>query len=154
MKKLIDDCKCHWCRTERRLKNSGARFDPSSGRGCELVAVAAAPNGLTAPEVVEQRRALAKHRHVTLTGPISNSPRPVHIRWALNNSNLNPRTRNRINLGTARAVFAGGRYFLEFDPDAVATLEKWEPERVTTRRGLPWGRSGVGWGRPILRRTT
>jgi hypothetical protein len=113
-----------WDRAEQRLKDAGARFNPFSGRGCELVAVAAAPKGLKARDVVKQRRAVAKYKKTTLAGPVSDSPEPVHIQWAVTNSNHNPDARNRINLGTARAVFVGGRYFIEFDPDAAATLEK------------------------------
>lgn len=110
-------CRCRTCQSLVRLvKDRGAVLQFSrdrAGRLCELAVVATAgDNGLAEDEVVPARRAYAEHLGIELRGPISNADKPIHIRWAIQNSNHNRNAMNRINLGQAMASFMGGRFRL------------------------------------------
>ena len=113
----IYGCGCERCRALVSLvEGSGARVQVSperAGRLCELAVVAASgTNGLDEADVVAARRAYARHLGIDLSGPTSNSDDPVHIGWAIENSNHNRYAKNRINLGKARASIANERYRL------------------------------------------
>jgi hypothetical protein len=122
LKAQVLECECGRCRALVRLLNHGAQlvFSPTrAGRLCELAVVAAAGSeGILETEIVEERRAYARHLGVKLSGSTCNSPEPVHIRWALVNSNHNPNAKERINLGESKASRSADRFFLlsrEFD---------------------------------------
>ena len=117
LKEFIYECNCNRCKAVVKLvEDSGAilQFVPSrAGRLCELAVVAAeGEEGMEKSKVVSERRKYAEHLDVELSGGTSNSNDPVHIEWAINNSNHNPNAKNRINLGTAKASFANGKYRL------------------------------------------
>lgn len=119
IRSFVYECQCKRCRALVSLvEEAGAvlQFTPSkAGRLCELAVVATAGEaGIDESLVVPARRDYAKHLGVTLTGNTSNNDKPVHIKWAIKNSNHNPNAKNRINLGKARASFSGGRYRLMF----------------------------------------
>lgn len=117
LKEQIYSCKCTHCRAlVAVVEDRGAKLQFSesrAGRLCELAVVAAAGSkGLPDHEVVPQRRAYAAHLGLTLSGSTSNADSPVHIAWAVTNSNRNRDARNRVNLGEARATYTDGRYRL------------------------------------------
>lgn len=117
LKQQIYNCKCPHCRAIVALaEERGAKLQFSesrAGRLCELAVVAAAGSvGLPDHEVVSQRRAYAVHLGLTLSGSTSNADSPVHIAWAVTNSNHNRDARNRVNIGQALATYTGGRYRL------------------------------------------
>ena len=117
LKKMIYDCKCRRCRAVKKLvEEHGAdlRFSESrAGRLCELAVVAAEGSvGILESEVVEARRSYAEHLNVQLSGPTSDAELPAHIAWAVINSNHNPDAKSRINLGSAKASYSNGKYFL------------------------------------------
>ena len=116
-KKSIYSCPCETCRALVRLvKDRGAKLLFSrdrAGRLCELAVVAAAgEQGIPEGEVVAKRRVYAEHVQASLHGPTCDSDEPVHIRWAIGNSNHNPNATHRINLGQARASQDGDRFRL------------------------------------------
>ena len=111
-KQLIYDCECNRCRALMHLvKEKGAvlQFSRSrAGRLCELAVVAATGStGMVNGDVVPARREYARHLGIVLSGPISDSEEPVHIRHAVTNSNHNPNASSPINLGQARASHMG-----------------------------------------------
>lgn len=115
LKKQIYACECERCSAIVCLIeqcDAHLKFSPSrAGRLCELAVVAAAgEDGLLKEHVVAERRQYAEHLGVTLSGPTSNADQPVHIDWAIRNSNHNPNAAERINLGRAHASFSDGRY--------------------------------------------
>ena len=80
-------------------------------RLCELAVVAGeGDSGVHELDVVRERRNYASHLGLKLSGTTSNSDLPVHISWAVGNSNHNPDAKNRINLGCAYATFRDGYY--------------------------------------------
>ncbi|WP_169715866.1 hypothetical protein [Pseudomonas indica] len=118
MEQKVRACTCKTCKALIKLiddHHADLRFSVTrAGRLCEL-AVVASTGALGLPEykVVKARRKYAEHHlGIKLTGPTSNSDKPVHIRHALNNSNHNPEAKNRINLGEAEATFSNNRFFL------------------------------------------
>lgn len=116
-KAKIFTCTCFTCRAVVHLvEKHGVRlqFSPNrAGRLCELAVVAAAGDyGILEREVVAARRAYAEHLGVVLSGPTSNADTACHIRWAVENSNHNPNSREPIHLGSAIARFDGGRFYL------------------------------------------
>jgi len=117
LKDRIYTCQCKCCRALVWLREDcGAELQVSptrAGRLCELAVVAAAGRyGLPDYEVVAQRRAYAAHLDLVLSGPTSNADSPVHIAWAVTNSNQNSNARNRVNLGSAQATYTDGVYRL------------------------------------------
>jgi len=93
----------------------GARLVLGKGRHCEIAAVAAAGSeGLAASDVVEARRAYAKHLGVSLGGKVSNGPTANHVEHALENHSRNSDAKSRICLGESRAVRLGSRYAIRF----------------------------------------
>ena len=115
LKKQIYECECQPCKAIVWLmEQCGAHFVFSRlrpGRLCEIAVVAAAGEvGLPKEHVVAERRKYAEHLQATLSGPTSDSDEPVHIEWAISNSNHNPDASERINLGRAYATFSDGRY--------------------------------------------
>lgn len=118
LKQKIYECPCKQCRAIYRLiEECGAeiRFsETKAGRLCELAVVAAeGAAGISENSVVAARRSYAKHLGVNLTGPTSNAEHPSHIAWAVSNSNHNPAAKNKINIGSAKASYLNGRYFLQ-----------------------------------------
>ena len=118
LKEQIYGCRCATCRALVWLvEEMGAQLQFSSkraGRLCELAVVAEAGiGGLIDKRVVGARRTYATHLGIKLTGKISNSEEPIHIHHAIVNSNHNPDAKNRINIGSAHASFANGRFFLK-----------------------------------------
>lgn len=103
------------CRATVRLQSVGARLVLGKGRHCEIAVVAAAgPKGMQEGEIVDARRAYAKHLGVELGGVVSNGEDPNHIQHAIENHSHNPDSRSPINLGDARAVQVGTRYAIRF----------------------------------------
>jgi hypothetical protein len=118
LKQQIYACDCTTCKAIVCLvEEKGAILQFSTTRGgrlCELAVVAASGNqGISETDVVNQRRNYAKHLGIELSGATSNASEPVHIHWALNNSNHNPDASSRINIGRAKASYEAGRYFLK-----------------------------------------
>jgi len=117
LKQHVYSCPCPRCRALVWLiEDCGAALKFSAtraGRLCELAVVAAEGTaGMAAADVVSERRAYAKHLNVALSGPTSDANTPVHIDWAVRNSNHNPTATNRINLGQPKATLSEGRYRL------------------------------------------
>ncbi|MBV7476087.1 hypothetical protein [Pseudomonas sp. PDM31] len=117
-KQQIYSCECKFCRAIVWLvKDCRAQlqFAPSrAGRLCELAVVAASgAEGIAESEVVGKRRAYAQHLGIELSGPTSNAETPVHIQWALEHSNHDPKAANPVIIGQARATYSAGRYFLK-----------------------------------------
>jgi hypothetical protein len=117
LKQHVYACDCRVCKAVVCLieeKGAVLQFSTSKGgRLCELAVVAASGDkGVSETDVVHQRRNYARHLGIELSGVTSNAGEPVHIRWALMNSNHNPNARNRINIGRAKASHESGRYFL------------------------------------------
>src|SRR4051812_13547735 len=113
-------CQHPACQATRALERVGARLVWGKGRHCEIAAVAAAgPHGLLPHEVVEARRAYARHLGVDLradvpTGDIADSDEPIHVEHALTNFRGAPTPTHPINLGRARAAFRGGSYSIQW----------------------------------------
>jgi len=110
-------CSCEPCRAIVRLvEHHGANLQFSlarAGRLCELViVVGAGADGIAARDVVPERRKYASHLELELTGQISNCADPIHICHAIDHSNHNSQARNRINIGSARASYSQGRFYL------------------------------------------
>ena len=108
LREKIYGCACDRCSAlERLIEEKGAVLqfrEDAAGRLCELAVIAASgESGMLSDDVVAARRDYAKHLGLKLTGPISDSDEPVHIRHAITNSNHNPSASSRINLGEARA---------------------------------------------------
>ena len=106
-KKKIYSCECNRCKAVVWLvEERGAKlqFSPSrAGRLCELAVVAASGSeGILGADVVRERRAYAQHLGIQLNGPISNASTPIHIHWALEHSNHQTKSGDRINIGQAR----------------------------------------------------
>lgn len=118
LKQKIYECQCKQCRALYRLiEECGAEIklsEAKAGRLCELAVVAAeGAAGISESAIVAARRSYAKHLRINLAGPISNAEYPAHIAWAVSNSNHNPVAKNRVNLGSAKASYLNGRYFLQ-----------------------------------------
>lgn len=117
LKQYIYACDCRVCKAVVCLiEEKGAILQFSTSRGgrlCELAVVAASGDqGMSETDVVIKRRNYASHIGIELNGAISNADEPVHIRWALTNSNHNPNASRRINIGRAKASYEAGRYIL------------------------------------------
>ena len=117
LKQRIYACDCRVCKAVVCLiEDKGAFLQFSTSRGgrlCELAVVAASGDqGLLEADVVNQRRIYASHLGIELSGRTSNADEPIHIRWALINSNHNPNASHRINIGRARAIYEAGRFYL------------------------------------------
>lgn len=119
LKTQIYSCECERCKALVWLIeqcDAQLLFSPTrAGRLCELAVVAAAGDvGLPKELVVAERRAYADHLRITLSGPTSDADEPVHIDWAIRNSNHTPDATEQINLGRARASLdESGRYRLQ-----------------------------------------
>lgn len=118
LKQKIYECQCKQCRAICRLIEAcGANImfsEEKAGRLCELAVVAAeGADGIYKNAIVAARRSYAKHLGVNLTGNTSNAERPIHIAWAVSNSNHNPKAKNKINLGSAKASYRNDRCFLQ-----------------------------------------
>jgi hypothetical protein len=117
LKERIYGCGCSRCRAIVVLSEKhGASLQFVAGRAgrlCELAVVAASGSeGISAHDVVVERREYASHIGVQLKGHISNSNDPIHICHAIDHSNHNSKARNRINIGSAHASYFEGRFFL------------------------------------------
>jgi len=117
-KERVFSCACTRCRAVVALveeKGAVLHFEEKrAGRLCEIAVVAGAgPRGIAAADVVPERRSYAEHVGAELSGSISDSRDPVHIIHAIDHSNHNVNARNRINIGSARAWYKNGRYYLQ-----------------------------------------
>jgi len=124
LKNQIYSCDCERCKALVCLIeqcDAHLLFSPTrAGRLCELAVVAATgDSGLPKEVVVTERRAYAEHLHLVLSGPTSDADDPIHIDWAIHNSNHNPDATERINLGRARALFSDGRYRIQMQLPAI-----------------------------------
>lgn len=96
------------CAATRELEERGGNLTLGKGRHCELAALAAAgPAGIADHELVEARRAYAKHLGVQLsgltTGAVANADRAIHARWAAEGNVVgNPLAKHAIPLGRAK----------------------------------------------------
>lgn len=118
LKERVFSCACTRCRAVVSLvEKKGAVFqfiEKRAGRLCELAVVAGAgARGIAAADVVPERRSYAEHVGATLSGSISDSRDPIHIIHAIDHSNHNAKARNRVNIGSARAWYSNGRYYLQ-----------------------------------------
>lgn len=155
LKDKIATCSCNPCRALTALRDyagSKVRISPHwPGRFCELVVVAAAgAAGLTADEVVQGRRAYARHLGLLLDGPLKDSPIPGHIKHAIRYSNHTPNitpSQQPIHLGRARAAEANGRFYLTWDPvftSNTVTIAEHDPTNIEPcEPGIERGRVAI-----------
>lgn len=117
LRAFIEACGCAPCVALTSLiRDAGAPLRISSkntGRMCEFAVVAAAGlEGLTGYQVVQGRRAYAKHLGVQMEGPTQNGPEPGHIEWALMPPLPSSGGKPRLDLGRATPSKQNGRFFL------------------------------------------
>ncbi len=115
LKQRIYGCTCKQCKAiVRLLDECGAILIISPNKGgrlCEVAVVAATgSSGMDENDIVSERRKYAEHLGITLSGPVSNSDKPIHIKHGINNSNHEYNAKHRINLGIARIIYEGTRY--------------------------------------------